>query len=431
MRRLSLALLSGLALAVAAAPASAGRTAAPDTTLLADLVRALTAPQLAGRGAGGPGVLAAADLLAAEFAAAGLQPAWQDGRQEFPLEGEGWTGNDLSGLLGRNVAALLPGSGDLKDRWIIVGAHHDHLGLVDPGAGGGLPGPADYYPGANDNAGGVALVQLLAARLAGDDDAAHRRGVVFVHFDAEEAGLQGARAFVQDPPVPLDGVDAMVNLDTVGRLLDGKLFVSGVGTAAALPALVRQAGRPGLPLSVAEGGWSGSDHMIFNTREIPVLFLFGGPYPEYNRPADTWDTLDYDAMVRVADYAVDLLRALRTTTEDLAWRMVAEPELRDDDGGGGDLPQNRSTWLGTLPDFSDEIAGYKLAGVFDGSPAKRAGLEKGDVLVRLAGREISDLATFTRALRASDPGDVVEVEVLRSGRRLQFTVVLGDRAQRR
>ena len=109
--------------------------------------------------------------------------------------------------------------------------------------------------------------------------------------------------------------------------------------------------------------------------------------------------------------------------------MVGDGPLRDDgaDGAGG----NRDTWLGTLPDFSEDVRGYQLAGVFDGSPAQGAGLQKGDVLVRFAGREVTDLVTFTRALRSVDPGDPVEVEVLRDGRSLRFTVVMGDRAQRK
>ena len=103
--------------------------------------------------------------------------------------------------------------------------------------------------------------------------------------------------------------------------------------------------------------------------------------------------------------------------------------LRED--SGDDVAQNRSTWFGSLPDFTEDIVGYKLAGVFDDSPAARTGLQKGDVLVSLGGAKVTDLATFTRALRAHDPGDLVEVELLRDGSLLRFTVVLGDRADRR
>jgi predicted metalloprotease with PDZ domain len=169
--------------------------------------------------------------------------------------------------------------------------------------------------------------------------------------------------------------------------------------------------------------------MVFNTRERPVLFLFGGAYPEYNRPTDTAATLEPETLVAVAAYTVRLVDTLRRSGEQFPWVMVGDGALREDDGG--DAAGNRATWLGTLPDFTEDVTGYRLAGVFDDSPAQRAGLQKGDVLVRFAGAVVTDLATFTRALRAVDPGDLVEVEVERDGRVLRFTVVMGDRAQRK
>jgi hypothetical protein len=242
-----------------------------------------------------------------------------------------------------------------------------------------------------------------------------------------DVGLQGSSAFVSDPPIPLDTVDVMVNLDTVGRLMDDVLYVSGVGTS---PSLREMAGSVSgeLSLELAEGGWSGSDHMSFNTREVPVVFLFGGAYPDYNRPTDTWDNLVPADLVRVRDYATRLVDGLRTATGPFPWVMVGKGALRETTG---DADQNRSTWFGSLPDFTEDIVGYKLAGVFDDSPAARVGLQKGDVLVSLGGAEVTDLATFTRALRAHDPGELVEVEVRRDGALLRFTVVLGDRADRR
>ncbi len=183
----------------------------------------------------------------------------------------------------------------------------------------------------------------------------------------------------------------------------------------------------GFNLSLGQGGWSGSDHMSFNTREVPVLFVFGGPYEQYNRPADTWDTLTAPGLVQVVRYSDRLLDLIRTHAEPLNWVMVAGKELRE----GDTADANRDTWFGSLPDFTEEIVGYKLAGVFDNSPAAKSGLQKGDILVRMAGQEIIDLASFTRILRAHAPGDLVEVEVLREGNALRFTVVMGNRSERK
>ena len=403
-------------------------------------VEALAAPTLAGRAAGWPGGHAAADTLASWYAAAGLGPAFAGAwTQEFPLAGEGWTGDTLTGRIGINVGGALAGTGGLAGRWLIVAAHLDHLGEFVPG---GFPTtvPADsaYYPGANDNASGLAIVVELARHLASTAAAGSagksQRSVLLLNLDAEEVGLQGAAWFVAQAPVVLDSVDVMINLDTVGRLSEGRLIVSGLGTAAPLgPAVDAAALATGVTVNPSRGGWSGSDHMVFNTREVPVLFLFGGPYPEYNRPADTASSLDYAAMARVAAFTAALVEDLRAVPGRFTWLMVASVGLRDESapGGQGAVGVNRQTWLGTMPDFTEGKTGYRLAGVFDGSPAAAAGLQKGDLLVRFGDYEVNDLGTFTTALWAYAPGDLVEVRIVREGRDLRFTVALGDRAQRR
>ncbi len=400
----------------------------PSTDLLQYRCKVLTDPELAGRGSGTPEVEAAAETLAVWMAELGLEPAF-DGSwfQEFPLSGEGWTGDDLSGKTSRNVAGILPGRGRLAHRYVVVGAHYDHLGRVTPTDGPAPPAPGEFYPGANDNTSGVSIVfEMIRLASAPDRGAGDLRSVIFTNFSGEEVGLQGSGFMVSHLPVDPDRVDAMINLDTVGQLNADRLYVSGVGTTPSFTDRVHAANAGDLELSLAPGGWSGSDHMSFNTREIPVLFIFGGAYPEYNRPTDDWPTLDYPAMAKVTAYTDRLLHSIRQDPDDLPWIMIAEKNLRAD----GEEGQNRDTWFGSLPDFTTEIKGYKLAGVFDGSPAAMAGLQKGDVLVGLGGSEVEDLASFTRALRSHGPGDLVEVRVERDGRLMNFTVVLGDRSDR-
>ena len=228
----------GIVIAMLLAGACAASTPAMERT-----VRALTAPELAGRGSGSPGAAAAADSLAAWLSAAGLGPAFADGWfQEYDLQGEGWAGQDLVGLFGRNVAGVLSGRGDLAHRWLVLGAHYDHLGRVVPAGPDAPPAAAgEYYPGANDNASGVAIVLDVVRGLAAGPSPADARSVLVVFFGDEETGLQGSAAFVSDPAVPLEDVDVMVNLDTVGRLLDDALYVSGVGTSPPLRELATAA----------------------------------------------------------------------------------------------------------------------------------------------------------------------------------------------
>lgn len=410
-------------------PAQGGEHS-PSIDILREKVVTLTSPAFAGRGSGTPESEAVADTVAAWMAELDLEPAFDDSWfQVVPLSGKGWTGEDLAGKTGRNVAGILRGRGELGDRFVVVGAHYDHLGRVNLESGStGFPARGEYYPGANDNASGLALVMELA-RLAmtRSEEETSRRSILFVSFAAEEVGLQGSGYMVSHLPVPGDMVDAMINIDTVGQLTDNTLHVSGVGTTAVFESLVAAAGEGDLDLALAQGGWSGSDHMSFNTREIPVIFIFGGAYLEYNRPADDWPTLDFEALAKVTGYTDRLLDLVSRESGPLPWIMVGEKYLRQDGETEG---QNRQTWLGTLPDFTEDVQGYKLAGVFDGSPAARAGLQKGDVLLRLGGYPVEDLATFTRALRSFSPGDLVEIALVRDGKNLKFTVVLGDRADR-
>lgn len=427
MRSQIIASLLMTALLMGALPALAAENFTISEESLLSRVKVLTSPELAGRGSGTVEGEAAADLLAGWFEKAGLKPGFGGSYfQEFPLSGQGWTGDDLEGKTSRNVAAILPGSGQLAAQYIVIGAHHDHLGRLDPElAGQGPAAELSYYAGANDNASGMTVLFELIESLK-NDTSESRRSVLFTCFGAEEVGLQGSGYMVSHMPLSLDLVDAMVNFDTVGQMTDNRLYVSGVGTAAAFPTMVQDANTRNLDLSLAQGGWSGSDHMSFNTKEVPVLFVFGGPYLQYNTVEDLWPTLNVAGMSEITSFSANLITALRQYPDDLPWIMIAE-KLRPDDGGS----QNRDTWFGSLPDFTEDVVGYKLAGVFDGSPAAKGGLKKGDVLVKLAGRDVVDLPSFTTALRANAPGELVEVTVLRDGNRLNFTVVLGDRKNRK
>jgi len=420
----SLALLMTAGCSVAAAGPDGGADA------MLQRVRTLTDPVLAGRGAGSPGGRAAGDSIAAWLSAVGLELLFEGGwHQEFPLQGEGWSGQSLVGRSGRNVGGVLRGAGRLAGRYVLLCAHYDHLGRSDGDSLVAPPAAADYFPGANDNASGVSVLLEAAATIASTSPAGgDRRSVLVVSFDGEEVGLQGSAFMVDHMPVPLDSLDAVINLDSVGQMPQGKLYVSGIGTTPVFAELARRAGSPDLELALAPGSWSGSDHMTFAAHEVPVIFLFGGPYKEYNRPDDCWESLDPEALAAVARYATDLAGLVRGVPGDMPWVQVADPESN---GEGGDEPVHRNTWLGTMPDFTAGITGYMIGSVFEGSPAAAAGLSAGDVLIRFGGQEVTDLATFTRALRSFAPADPVEITLLRGGRPLNFTVVLGDRAQRR
>ncbi len=391
----------------------------PDTTRLRRIVVDLTAPALAGREAGTPGEVAAGDSLAHWLAAAGLQPAFAgDWFQLFPLHGDSLTGRES-----RNTVGVIPGVGDLAGRWVVIAAHVDHLGRMPDVPADAVPAPGHYYPGANDNAAGVAAVVAATRVLAASKDGGPRRGVLVAGFGGEEAGLQGSAWFVDHLPVPRDSLDVMLNLDTIGRLTGDALYVGGVGTSPPLADMARAASGA-LPLRESRAGWSGGDHVSFLLHHIPAVALFGGPYAEYNSPADDVDVIDFVSVARVSGFAAQLADSMRRHDGPFPYVEVAPVnEAVSTDG-------NRSTWFGSVPDFGGDADGYRIGQVVAGGPAARAGLRDGDILVRLADDAVTDLATFTEALRRHAPGDPVDVTVERSGRPMRFTVVLGDRHDR-
>ena len=384
-----------------------GATTAPlhaaDTDLMIARIRSLSDVSLLGRGNGSPQAAAAADSIARWMAAAGLRPpAGPASRfRDFELGGVGF-----EGLTGRNVLGWLPGRGSLADEIVVVGAHYDHLGADGSVDADGRP---VYYPGAEDNASGIAVMLQLAADLETGDGETPRRGCLFIAFAGEEIGLQGSAAFVGDPVFPLERVAVMLNIDSVGRLRGGRLYVGGLGSSPDLRALVRDANAEhGLDLELSDSGWDASDHVSFNAAGVPVVFLFTGPHPEYHSPRDTWDLIPVDGLARVASYASDLLAGLLFRPEPLPYTADGALPRRHDPG-----PRRKRAWLGTIPDFLENVQGVKLAGVMPDSPAAEAGLAKGDIIIGFGDMEISSLSDLTVALQTHREGEAVRIRFRR------------------
>jgi aminopeptidase YwaD len=197
----------------------------------------------------------------------------------------------------RNVVGFIPGSDPaLRDEVIVIGAHYDHLGYGEVGSL--APEPGDIHPGADDNASGTAAIMELARLLAQNRDRL-KRSVLVIAFSAEEEGLLGAEYFVQNPTVPRENIVAMLNFDMVGRMSNNRVSVSGVGTAAEWEGILKAANSADLSLQLGQSASGGSDHMPFMRREIPVLFFFTGMHPDYHRPSDTWEKINYEGQAQI------------------------------------------------------------------------------------------------------------------------------------
>jgi hypothetical protein len=318
-----------------------------------------------------------------------------------------------------NVLAYLPGK---TSEYLIIGAHYDHLGRGDSNS----LAPSQIgqiHPGADDNASGTAGVLELArlfAPLKGQLD----RGILFMSFSGEELGLLGSAYWVKNPTMPLDKCVAMINMDMIGRIRDNKVFIGGVGTGSTFKSILELAQKQTtFKVEYSPGGYSASDHTSFVARKIPVLFFFSGLHADYHKPSDTWDKINAPSAAQMLNMVADVMLQLANAPQPPAFVTVAEDKpMGGLSGGGGYGP-----YFGSIPDFAEVKDGVRFSDVRPGSPAAKAGLKAGDILVQFDGKPIHNLYDFTDALRRSKVGQVVEVKVLRDGQPITASVKLEQR----
>ena len=315
-----------------------------------------------------------------------------------------------------NILGALPareGSPHASE-WVVVGAHYDHLGMG--GQYSRAPGKRAIHPGADDNASGTALVLEVAYRLAhlGKRPA---RNVLFASFGAEEIGLIGSRWWIDHPTIPAANIVAMINADMVGRMRDRQLLVDGVSTANEWPGLVKAASA-GLRLDITNGGegYGASDHATFTGAKIPVAFLFTGVHADYHMPSDTADKINVDGISVTSVLAARL--ATSVAEQDQRMAFVEPPSDPHKMGRGG-----FKVSLGTLPDYAYQGPGLKLTGVRPDSPASRAGLGAGDVIVKVDKHAITNIHDYMFALGELEPGKKTTVEVERAGKKITLDVI--------
>lgn len=321
----------------------------------------------------------------------------------------------------QNVAGVLRGSDPkLAEEAIIIGAHYDHLGLGERNSL--APSQAGkVHAGADDNASGTS-VMLELARALGERRKELRRSVVFLAFSGEELGLLGSAYYTKNPAWPLEKTAAMLNLDMVGRPRESKLYVGGVGTSPGFKEILEKANRTGLQLSYSQSGYGSSDHTSFYVKNVPVLFFFSGLHADYHKPSDTPEKILFADAARVGDLALNATETL--ASQEPRPQFVRVQEARPVAGGGG---TGYGAYFGSIPDMGEEVEGVKFADVRDGSPAAKAGLKAGDILIEFAGKPIKNLYDFTFALRAHKPGEEISVTVLRGREKLIVSVKLEQR----
>jgi aminopeptidase YwaD len=314
----------------------------------------------------------------------------------------------------RNVAGYLEGTDpELKDHYIVVGAHYDHLGM---GIEGSLYKGTDpqVHHGADDNASGTAGVMELAEKFASVRRDL-KRSVIFITFSGEELGLIGSNYFVNHLPIPADKIDAMINLDMVGRLRDKELTVYGTGTSSKWKEILNKDNNFKFKLAFNDEGFGPSDHSSFYGKGIPVLFFFTGVHEDYHRPSDVAKLINSEGEDSVLHYVFNVAEDLDSMKGKPDYIKIASK------GTSGDW----KVYAGTVPDMSNTSEGFRLSGVSPGGPAEKAGLKGGDVMLKFGNREINNIYDYVYALQDHVPGDVVTVIVKRGDQKLSLTLTLG------
>ena len=344
--------------------------------------------------------------------------------QSFELPGSAHISTDVvrTRKTVKNVVAGISGSDPaLQNEWVVVGAHYDHLGLGDRNS----LAPSQIgqiHHGADDNASGTSGV-LEIARLAAKNKQQWKRSVLFITFAGEELGLLGSSQFVNHPTVPLKDVAGMINMDMIGRLNNDRLFVGGVGTSPSFKPWLQEFNETvHLQLDYSDSGYAASDHMSFNAKKIPVLFFFSGLHTDYHKPTDTYEKINPSGALKVLSIVYMMADRMASESKRLEYTEVQQPKPSTAGSGGGYGP-----YFGSVPDFRDDLKGVLFADVQNNSPAAKAGLKQGDLLVAFDGKPIENLYDFTYALRTKKVGDVVSVVVKRNGQEITVNVTLEAR----
>jgi Zn-dependent M28 family amino/carboxypeptidase len=305
---MGLAAAFGLAAVLGAqAPASVADPATVSADALMTTLRTLASEEFEGRGAGTPGGAKARAWVRERFTAIGLQAASDSFEHPFSFtpRGRGQHGGDMPPVHGVNLVGTCPGT-DASLPVIVLSAHYDHVGV----RGGRM------FPGADDNASGVAVLLEAAASCVRQP---FRRTVIVAAFDAEEVGLQGARAFIASPPVTKDRIAVNVNLDMLARGDKGELYLAGLHHHPTLrPVLEPVAARAPIRLlfghdtpGSGNDDWTmQSDHGVFHEAGIPFVYFGVEDHPDYHQPTDTADKVNAEFFAKAAATVLDALRAL-------------------------------------------------------------------------------------------------------------------------
>ena len=364
-----------------------------------------------GRETGTKGEQEAAEYISKRFKDLGLEPKGTNGFfQTFSFKPKTDPHSEVSyvtmaedsTITGTNILGFINNN---AEQTIIIGAHYDHLGF---GSEGSLYRGKEkaIHNGADDNASGVAVMLDLISKLK---NANKSNNYLFMAFSGEEMGLLGSNYFVKNPTIDIKKANYMINMDMVGRLkADSTLAVYGVGTSPRFKQSL-MANNTRFKLIEKESGVGPSDHTSFYLSDIPVLHFFTGQHEDYHKPGDDSDKLNYEGMEAISDYIFDVISDL-----DKAGKL----QFRKTKNESEETPRFK-VGLGVIPDYMFDGKGMRIDGVSEDKPAQKAGLQKGDIVIKLGDSTIVDMMSYMRALSVFNEGDSTKVIVDRNGKQIE------------
>lgn len=367
--------------------------------------------KLEGRQTGTEGEKLAADYIAQRFEQIGLEPKGTEAYyQTFTFKPKTDPHSEVSyttmaddgTISGKNILGYIDNNANST---VVIGAHYDHLGY---GGDGSLhKGEKAIHNGADDNASGVAVMLNLASKLKETNTS---NNYLFMAFSGEEMGLLGSNYFVKNPTIDTKAVSYMINMDMVGRLKqDSTLAVYGTGTSPIFKQVLNSHNEK-FKLIEKESGIGPSDHTSFYLADIPVLHFFTGQHEDYHKPSDDSEKLNYKGMETISNYIFEIITDLNDNGK-LAFRKTKNESE--------ETPRFK-VGLGVVPDYMYDGKGMRVDGISEDKPAQKAGLQKGDIVIKLGDSAVVDMMSYMRALSVFEKGDSTKVKVERKGEILEM-----------
>lgn len=296
---------------------------------------------------------------------------------------------------------------------IVVGAHYDHLGYGEDKNSLYAGSESRIHNGADDNASGTSALLLMSKTLRDKKYASFN--YLLVAFSGEELGLYGSKYFTEHMPVALNQVNYMINMDMVGRLNDSTkgLTIGGYGTSPVWSQLI-QAQDKRFTIKIDSAGSGPSDHTSFYRKDIPVLFFFTGTHSDYHKPSDDADKVNIDGMLQIVRYIEELIAGTQS--------LAKLPFLKTREAATSAKSSFKVT-LGIMPDYTYSAKGVHVEGVSENKPAQKAGIQPGDVILKLGEIDTDDVQAYMKALSMFQKGQQTTVLVQRDGKTLTFQVI--------